>query len=76
MDIEGVLNEVPDPMAVPPVAELYQYKLPALAVAPKVTVPASQREPGTTETMAGELLIVAVTDTLLFMVQLELEAST
>ena len=36
----GVVNDVPVAKLVPPVAALYQLIMPALAVAPNVTVPA------------------------------------
>ena len=39
----GVVNDAPVPKLVPPVAAAYQLMVPALAVAPKVTVPAPQR---------------------------------
>jgi hypothetical protein len=40
----GVVNDVPVPKLVPPVAAAYQLMVPALAVAPKVTVPVPQRQ--------------------------------
>ena len=43
LDKLGVVNEVPVPNDVPPVAVAYQFNVPALAVAPKVTVPLEQR---------------------------------
>lgn len=36
----GVVNDVPVAKLIPPVAALYQLIMPALAVAPNVTVPA------------------------------------
>jgi hypothetical protein len=51
--ILGVVNEVPVPNEVPPVEAAYQLNVPALAVAPNITVPASQREPGAGEVTVG-----------------------
>ena len=48
----GVVKLVPVPIDEPAVATLYQFKVPELAVAPKITVPVSQRLPG----------VVALTD--------------
>ena len=42
----GVTNEVPVPNEDPPLDAAYQFNVPALAVAPKFTVPASQRAAG------------------------------
>ncbi len=39
--MSGVVNEVPVPRLVPPVAAAYQLIVPAEAVAPRVTVPVS-----------------------------------
>ena len=55
------MNEVPVPNTEPPVAEAYQLSVPALAVAPKVTVPGSQREPGVVDVTVGVVLTVAIT---------------
>jgi hypothetical protein len=60
----GVVNEVPVPRLEPPVLAEYQFKVPALAVAPKTTVPVPQRLPGVVEEIVGVELIVAVTDVL------------
>lgn len=58
--IEGVLNAVPEPKLDPPEAEVNQFKVPALAVAYKVTTPASQREPGVVLVTVGVIFIVAI----------------
>ena len=47
----GVVNEVPVPNDVPPVKSAYQLIVPAEAVAPKVTVPGPQTEPGVVPVM-------------------------
>ena len=49
----GVVNNAPVPKLVPPVAALYQLMVPALAVAPKVTVPVPQRLAGLVTVMVG-----------------------
>ena len=49
----------------PPLDAEYQLIVPALALAPKVTVPVPQFEPGVVDEMVGIVLIVAVTDVLL-----------
>jgi hypothetical protein len=59
--ILGVVNAVPVPIDVPPVATLYQFIEPVEATAPKVRVPASQRAADDVEVIAGELLTVAIT---------------
>ena len=63
----GVVNEVPVPSDVPPVAAAYQFKVPALAVAPKVAVPVPQIAAGVVAVTVGmaftvitELLLIAV----------------
>jgi hypothetical protein len=67
--ILGVVNDVPVAKDAPPVEAVYQFNVPALAVAPNTTVPASQRELGAdevtvgvafTSTLATELLSVTV----------------
>ena len=50
--------------------------VPALALAPKVTVPVPQFDPGVVEDMVGIVLIVAVTDVLLAVVHPPNVAST
>ena len=71
----GVVNEVPVPRLDPPEEAVYQLSVPALAVAPKVTIPASQREAGVVVATLGVVFIVAVT-AVLAEVQLLLVAST
>ena len=58
----GVLKEAPVPSDDPPVAAVYQFKVPALAAALSVTMPASHREAGVVELTLGVVLIVAVTE--------------
>ena len=45
----------------PPEAAAYQFKVPPLAAAVNVTVPASQRLAGVVEVIVGVILIVAIT---------------
>ena len=59
--IFGVLNEVPVPKDVPPVATLYHLIVPAETVAFNVTEPASHLEAGVTEDTTGIVNIVAAT---------------
>ena len=54
----GVVNAVPVPKDVPPVNTLYQFIVPALAVAPSVTDPASHLDAGIIPVIAGTALIV------------------
>lgn len=56
-----MVNEVPVPNDDPPLEAAYQFNVPALAVAPKTTVPASQREAGVVEVMVGTVFTVAST---------------
>ena len=49
----GVVNDVPVPKLVPPVAAAYQLMVPALGVAPKVTVPVPQRLAPVLDVMVG-----------------------
>ena len=73
----GVVNETPVPNEGPPVAAEYQFNIPALAAAPKVIVPASQRAAGVVPVTVGiVVLIVAITAVLDALVQLPFEAST
>ena len=53
LDILGVVNDVPLPKLVPPVAALYQFNVPALAVAPKVTVPVEHLAAGVVPDTVG-----------------------
>ena len=54
----GVIKFSPVPRAVPPVGFAYQLKVPADAVAFKVTVPASQRLAGVVDVTAGYAVTV------------------
>jgi hypothetical protein len=74
--ILGVVNEVPVASNVPPVAAAYQFKVPALAVAPKVTVPVPQRLAGVVAVTVGIAFTVAMTAVLVAVVQPVLVAST
>ena len=56
----GVVNDVPVPKLVPPVAAAYQLMVPALAVAPKVTVPVPQRLAAVLAVMVGIAFTVTV----------------
>ena len=56
--------------------EEYQLTVPELALAPKVTVPVPQFEPGVVPVIVGAALIVAVTDVLLGVVHPFAVAST
>ena len=49
----GVVKLVPVPIAEPPVEAAYQFKVPADAVAPNVTVPLSQRPDGVVAVTVG-----------------------
>ena len=72
----GVVKLVPVPKLLPPVLAAYQLMVPALAVAPKVTVPASQREAAVLAVILGVVFTVASTDVLVPVVQPLAVAST
>ena len=72
----GVVKLVPVPKLVPPVKEEYQFIVPALAVAPNVTVPVPQTEPGVVPDTVGMALTVATTALLVAVVQPFAVAST
>ena len=72
----GVVNDVPVPNNEPPVEAAYQFNVPALAVAPNVTVPASQRAPGVVPDIIGVVFTVAITEVLEVLVQALFVAST
>ena len=76
VDILGVVNDVPVPNEEPPVDAAYQFNVPALAVAPNATVPASQREAGVVPDTVGVVFMVANTDVLEALVQALFVAST
>ena len=59
--MDGVVNVVPVPSDTPPDEAAYQLIIPADAVAPNVTVPVPQRDPGVVPVMVGLALMVAVT---------------
>ncbi len=61
--MEGVVNDVPLPNEDPPVLAAYQLIVPALAVAPSVTVPASHTDPGVVPLIVGLAVTVTVTST-------------
>ena len=73
---EGVVKLVPVPKEVPPVRELYQFTVPTLATAVKVTVPASHRLAGVVEVMVGMAFITAITTVLVGVVHPFAVAST
>jgi hypothetical protein len=60
----GVVKDVPVPRLDPPVLAAYQFKVPALAAAPKTTVPVPQRLPGVVEVIDGVEFTVADTNVL------------
>ncbi len=72
----GVINDVPFPKLVPPVAALYQLIVPALAVAANVTVPVPQRLAGVFAVMVGIVFTVAATAVLVAVVHPFAVAST
>ena len=76
LDILGVVNVVPVPNTLPPEAALYQLTLPALAVAPKVTVPVAHLAAGVVPDTVGSALTVATTALLVAVVQPFAVAST
>lgn len=59
--MDGVTKVFPVPKMVPPVGTLYQFKVPELAVAAKVTLPVSQRLPGVVDVTVGAEFTVANT---------------
>ena len=61
VEIDGVVKLVPEPKAVPPVAVLYQLKVPLEADACNVTLPESHRLAGVVDVIVGTELIVATT---------------
>jgi hypothetical protein len=75
LDMLGEVNEVPVPWLDPPEEAVYQFRVPALPVAPKVTIPVPQRESGVVLVMLGVIFTVAVT-AVLAEVQVLLVAST
>ena len=57
-EILGVVNVVPDPRIPPPLDAAYQFNVPALALAPKLTVPLPHRLPGVVKVTVGVLVMV------------------
>ncbi len=70
------MYDVPVAKLVPPVAAAYQFIVPALAAAPKTTVPVPQRLLSVTPDILGIAFTVAVTAVLVAVVQLFAVAST
>ncbi len=58
--IIGVVNVLPVPKLVPPIAAAYQLIVPVLAVACNFTEPALQRTPGVVLVIVGKLIITGV----------------
>ena len=75
-DIPGVANDEPLPKLLPPDEDANQFMLPALALAPNVTVPESQRLADVVPVMPGIGFIEAVTAVLVGLVQPFKVAST
>ena len=76
LDILGVVNDVPVPNDAPPVTAAYQFNVPALAVAPNVTVPVEHLAAGVVPDKVGMALTVATTALLVAVVQPFAVAST
>lgn len=57
----GVVKLVPVAVAAPPVEAVYQFTVPALAVAPNVTVPVPHVLPGVVPVMVGIVFTVITT---------------
>jgi hypothetical protein len=74
--ILGVVKVVPVLSEAPPLDAAYQFTVPALAAAPRVTVPVPHLDPGVVPVIVGTVLIVAVTGVLTAVVQPLLVAST
>ncbi len=72
----GVVYEVPVAKLLPPVELAYQLMVPALAAAPKVTVPLPQRLLSVVELILGIAFTVAVTAVLVAVVHPFAVAST
>lgn len=60
LEILGLVKLVPVPNTIPPVAAAYQLIVPALVVAPKVTVPMPHRVAGVVPVSVGNAFTVAV----------------
>ncbi len=59
----GVTKPVPEPRIEPPTATPYQLSVPALAVAPKVTLPVPQRPAAVVVITVGVTVTEAITGT-------------
>ena len=57
----GVVKDAPVPKLLPPLDAAYQFNVPALAVAPKTTVPVPHLLPGVVPDTLGVVYTVAVT---------------
>ena len=68
-EIDGVVNQVPVPSDEPPEEAAYQLTMPALVVAPKVSVPESQTDEAAVPVMDGIAFTVAATAVLDAVVQ-------
>ena len=75
-EIDGVVYEFPVATAEPPVLAVYQFTVPALAVAPRLTAPLPHSEAGVVEVMVGIDFTVAVIAVLVVEVHPPLVAST
>ena len=69
-----MVNVVPVAIDVPPVAALYQLIVPALAVAPNITVPVPQRLAGVLAVMVG-MAFTVITDAALVAVGVEIHVA-
>ena len=76
VEIDGVINETPLPTDDPPVEVVNQLIVPTDAVAPSVTEPVPQLLPGVVAVIVGIVVIVAVTELLVGVVQPFAVAST
>ena len=72
----GVVKLVPVPSEAPPVDAAYQLIVPALAVAPNVTVPVPHLDAGVIPVIVGIVLTVAITAVLVSVVHPLFVAST
>jgi len=73
--IDGVLKLTLAPKAVPPVATLYHFKVPALAVADKATIPVSHLLPGVVVKIVGIAVTVMKSPIVLISLPLKLVAT-
>ena len=74
--MEGVVNEAPIPIKLPPVGAEYQLRSPELAVAPSTRVPVPHRAAGVVPVIVGISFTIAVTVVLVAVVQPFAVAST